>query len=125
VNYIKIDGVIYQVPYVDVQRQADVLDKYAERTEDGSLRREIIGVYYNYSITFGEIFDQSLYFNLYNKLTEPTAFHTIEVPGTNAVYRFTGYISSVKDALYRIKDGKPYWKELSARFIAKEPARKP
>ena len=41
---IKIDGISYDVPLVSIKRTAEFLDKYAERTEDGDLKRELIGV---------------------------------------------------------------------------------
>ena len=43
---IEIDGVYFDVPFLSIKRTADFLDKYAERTEDGDLKRELIGVYF-------------------------------------------------------------------------------
>jgi hypothetical protein len=121
---IIIDDESFDVPFVQVTRKADVLDKYAERTADGVLHREIIGVYYNYSAIFGAILDRDEYQRLWDKLTEPTEFHTVTVPGTDGDYTYTAYISSVSDKLRRIKDGdKIYWSELTANFIAQSPAR--
>ena len=44
---IIVDGTYFDLPMVSLKRSADFLDKYAERTEDGVLHRELIGVYYN------------------------------------------------------------------------------
>ena len=46
---IKVDGIYYDIPMVSLKRNADFLDKYAERSEEGDLLRELIGVYYNYT----------------------------------------------------------------------------
>ena len=50
---IVIDGTTYDVPVMSLDETGDFLDKYAERTEDGILHRELIGVYRNYKIQFG------------------------------------------------------------------------
>ena len=47
-----IDGEEFNIPLVALKRESAVLDKYATRTEGGDLKREIIGVYYNYTLTF-------------------------------------------------------------------------
>ena len=47
---IVIDGQTFNVEVESVRRTADFLDKYAERTEDGDLKRELIGVYFNYTL---------------------------------------------------------------------------
>jgi len=49
---IIIDGIKYDMPIASMKANADMLDKYAERTVDGVLHRELIGVYDNYEIEF-------------------------------------------------------------------------
>ena len=121
---IKIDNIYFDIPLVSLKRKADVLDKYANRTEDGDLKREIIGVYFNFELTVGTVNDSALYQSLWNKLTEPTEFHTIELPDINGVYRFTGYISSVSDEYMKIKNNSASFQGLTAKFTAKAPARR-
>lgn len=77
---ISIDGVEYMVPFVSIKREAPFLDKTAERTEDGELYRELIGVYYNYTMSFGTIDDVDIYIKLYDHLTQPVPFHTFTLP---------------------------------------------
>ena len=48
-----IDGIGYKIDVLSVKRTADFLDKYAERTENGDLERELIGVYFNYKLQLG------------------------------------------------------------------------
>lgn len=45
---IVIDGEQFKIDVLSVKRSADFLDKYAERLANGHLRRELIGVYFNY-----------------------------------------------------------------------------
>lgn len=121
---VYIDSTRYDVPVSDIKRTADVLDKYATRTENGSLKRKIIGVYFNYEITFGDVLDNAEYNALFDKLTEPTEFHEITVPASDGDFTFTAYISKVSDSMIAQYNGKNYFGELKASFTAKEPARR-
>ena len=49
---IVIDGEQFKIDVLSVKRSADFLDKYAERLANGHLRRELIGVYFNYKLQF-------------------------------------------------------------------------
>lgn len=123
---ITIDGTQYDIPIKFIRRTADFLDKYAERTEDGTLQRELIGVYFNYQLQFGRTSNTVEYAALWDKLTEPTEFHTVIVPDDDgAPLTFTAYFAGVSDELHKDTDAKTFWKNLTVNFIAKEPARTP
>lgn len=122
-DFLTIDGQIYNVKVkVGVKRSADFLDKYANRTDDGDLKHELIGVYFNYkNINFDKQRDTNYneYNRLYNKLTEPEEFHDINIAG----FQFRAYFSNVSDEMYLYKNGRPYYKNLTVNFTAKKPAR--
>jgi hypothetical protein len=120
---ITIDGTTYNVPVVEITRKADFLDKYAERTEDGILHRELIGVYFNYQIKFGRDCSAADYAALWLKLTEPEEFHAVTVPDEDGDYTFTAYFSNVGDKIVKAKGATRFWKELTVNFIAQSPAR--
>lgn len=123
---IVIDSITYDIPVLSIKRKAEVLDKYAERTEDGVLHREIIGVYFNYELAFGRTNNTTEYAALWSKLTEPEEFHTVVVPDADAApVTFTAYFASVSDELRKETDAKTFWKNLTVNFIAQEPARVP
>ena len=123
---IYIDGMYFDVPLVSVKREAKVLDKYAEREEDtGDLLRELIGVYLNYTMNFGTIDDDDLYERLFDKLTEPVAFHDVTLPSTKKSYTFKCYVSSVSDEMEKILDDTVKFKGLTCKYIAKAPWRTP
>jgi hypothetical protein len=122
---ITIDGTSYNIPVISIKRKADFLDKYAWRTLDGVLHRELIGVYFNYQLQLGRTNDLSVYSALWDKLTEPVEFHTVTVPGIGGTtYTFTAYFSSVGDEMLKLKDNIGYWKSLTVHFIGKSPARR-
>jgi hypothetical protein len=122
---ITIDGTTYDIPIVSLKRKANFLDKYANRTEDGNLARKLIGVYFNYSLTLGGSDSTTVYTAVWNKLSEPTEFHTVTVPADDGTYTFTAYFANVGDNLRKRKDGKNHWAGLTVDFTAKSPARTP
>lgn len=118
-----IDGDVFRIDVQSITRTADFLDKYAERTESGDLERELIGVYYNYKLTFCPGIDRAEYARLWKKLTEPVEFHRVTVPDESGDYTFTAYFSNVGDKLMLKRGPRNYWKDLTVNFIAKSPAR--
>ena len=121
---VYIDGVRFDVPVSDIKRTADVLDKYAKRTENGGLKRKILGVYYNFDITFGDTLSTEQYNALYDKLTEAKEFHEVVVPASDGDYEYTAYITKVQDSMVAQYGGKNYYGSLKASFSAKDPARR-
>lgn len=124
---IKIDGIYFDIPMISLKRNANFLDKFAERVETGKLERELIGVYYNYDLTVGtsEAFGDTDYDVFWNKMTEPVEFHDISIPTRSGYYTFKGYISSVSDEYEKILDEKAVFKGFTCKFIAQNPARTP
>lgn len=120
---IVIDGERFNIPIKEFKRKAEFLDKYARRTEDGVLQRELIGVYFNYSLVLGKSIDTKEYNRMWEKLTEPVEFHTVTIPDDDGSYTFTAYFSNVGDQLKRVIDGQCYYQGLTVNFIAKSPAR--
>jgi hypothetical protein len=120
---IIIDGITFNIPVTSITRRADFLDKYAERTEDGILHRELIGVYFNYQLKFGSTASTADYAALWNKLTEAEEFHVVTVPNVNgANLTFTAYFSNVGDEVRRVANSIAYFRNLTVNFIAKSPA---
>ena len=121
---IYIDGIYYDVPLLSIKRTGDFLDKYANRLEDGDLQRELIGVYFNYSVTFG-VMDTDIHEALWDKLSEPVPFHEITVPSGRGSYTYTGYVSGLSDEVLKIYDDRVEMQNLTFKMTAKQPARKP
>ena len=123
---IYIDGNLYDVPMISIKRTFDVLDKYANRNEeDGDLLREILGVYANYTLSFGTIDDDDLYERLIDKLTEPVEFHDFSLPTTKGNFEFKGYISQVSDEIEKILENTAKFQGLTCKFTMKKPFRTP
>lgn len=124
---IMVDGIFFDIPMVSLKRNADFLDKYAERSEEGDLLRELIGVYYNYTLTVGTSsdFGDTDYNAFWDKMTEPVEFHEISIPTQDGYYTFRGYISSVSDEYKKILGNKAAFTGFTCKFTAQSPARRP
>ncbi len=124
---IKVGNTYFDIPMVSLKRNANFLDKYAERVESGDLERELIGVYYNYTLTVGssDEFGDTDYEVFWDKMTEPAEFHDISIPTANGYYVFRAYISSVSDEYEKILDGDVRFTGFTCKFTARSPARKP
>jgi hypothetical protein len=124
---IVIDGTSYAVPVMSLEESCDFLDKYASRTQDGLLHRELIGTYHNYQLRFGAPTGQdSILQTLWEKLSEPTEYHTVTVPDADGgEFTFTAYFANVKRSLVKYKEGNTHWRGMTVNFIAKGPRRTP
>lgn len=122
---IYIDGIYFDIPFISVKRTADFLDKYFQRTEDGDAKRELIGVYFNYTWKFGMNIEQSTYQALWDKLTEPVEWHEFVVPDLNGKYGFRGYVTGVSDEMIKVlRDGVKFG-GLTCKMVQKKPSRVP
>jgi len=126
---IIIDSISYDVPIVDLSESCDFLDKFAERTADGILHRELIGTYLNQQIKFGEPMtaaEKTAYPLLWAKLKEATEFHTVTVPDIDGVdFTFTAYFSNVKRSIKKWNSANTRWREMTVNFTAQSPAAVP
>ena len=117
---IVIDSIDYDIPIVSLSGQADMLDKYAERTVDGVLHRELIGVYDNYEIQFAPSYrDSATYSDLWFKLTEPVPWHTVKFPTIFGEREIEGYFANTRHEVSKQKGGITYWKGLSTSFVSR------
>lgn len=127
---ITVDGVSYSKIHVtELKRSFSVLDgPNSSRALTGEMRRDIIGTYYNYSLTL--VPDQSQgsisqYDALYEVLSAPEESHTIKVPYAQGYKTFRAYVTSGDDALMYKGPSSSKWDGLTVNFIAMSPERTP
>lgn len=127
---LTVDGTTYNVNVTELKRSAAVLDgENAGRTKAGVMVRDIIGTYYNYTLTIeapnGDLAD---YDSLYQVLSAPVNSHWVDVPFGQGLLTFSAYVSNVDDSL-RFKrgynNGPARWGEMSVTFTAMQPQRTP
>jgi len=118
---IVIDSTTYDIGIKVLNRKAESLFKFAERTEDGILHSELIGIYINYDLEVGmSARNVSAYAALYLKVTEPTETHTITLLGDT----FNCYFAGIRDEVAKTGTTN-YFRNLSFSVIAISPARTP
>lgn len=121
-----IDGNDYSAIVTSLTRNFSVADgENAGRTTDGRMHRDLIGTYYNYSITLKtDLLGQDKYNELYEIISAPVESHEIKVAYGNQILAFEAYITQGSDDLIRqYSETDRYWSNLSFDFIAMEPAR--
>ena len=125
-SYIIVDTITFTVPIVVLEEACEFLDKFATRTHDGELQRELIGTYPKHRIVFGVPDDLDEAVALWAMLTEAVAFHEVTVPDEDASpLTYTAYFSGVRRVILKWIDGTPRWKGIEVNFIAKSPRRTP
>ena len=126
IDWLSIDFTTFNVPVKIMKRSADMLYKYAERTNDGVLHSELIGVYFNYQLEFGRV-TPSDYAALWAKLTEPVESHVVTLPDEDGQHTYKAYFSNIKDGFAYVENDEEtrYLKNLTCNMIAIEPARTP
>ena len=123
---IFIDKTFYDIPLVSIKRNADFLEKFAERNEAGEIIGETIGVYYNYTVNIGVINDPVLYKKLFEDLTSCRNRYNREVilPNDRNDFVFHGYFSSISDEVSKVFDNHVEYKGLTFKMTSRVPTKK-
>jgi hypothetical protein len=126
---IVIDGDTFNVPILQLTDTLNFLDKYAERTVDGNLRRELIGTFPKARLIFASPTtweERAEFGRLTSKLREPVEFHTVTIPAEDGTtFTFIAYVSEVTRELKRWTPAATWWKALSVTFTAQGPKDRP
>lgn len=121
-NGLYIDGTYYRVPILSCKRSADFMWKYADRTEDGEHAGELLGIYFNYTLSFGQIVDVNDYNRLFAKLVEKREYHEVKMPSVDgSMFTYGAYFSKVSDEVKKSIKGKNIFMGLKVEFISKRP----
>lgn len=128
ISVFSVDGVQYPgVNVLSLKRNFDVLDgPNAGRVMDGSTKRDIIGTYYNYSMTVtSDYSDLEEYDKLYEVVSAPEGSHSIVVPYGQGTLEFKAYVANGDDELIHKLNSFSKWNNLNINFIAMKPQRRP
>lgn len=120
-DILTIDGTTYEVNIVSLVESSEFVDKYAERTQDWNLNRELAGIFYNYELSLGEIQDATIAQLLWDKLHEFTEYHIITLPHGDGFQSFTAYVTGCQRPLKRRINDLNYWGGYTVKFISKAP----
>ena len=123
------DGKSYNITVTALSRSFSKLstDK-SGRTQDGNMFIDLIGTYYNYTLTFKATPEnQTELGRFWEDISAAKPFVSVSFPYNQTSLTFTAYVTNGDQKLVRRdpKTGKNFWDELTVNFIAKEPARRP
>lgn len=125
----KVDGVAYNVLVEPgaLRRKASILDgENAGRAKSGRMIRDIIGTYYNYSLTLDTRgMDVTSYDSLFEALSAPVDSHTIEMPYGQGTLAFEAYVSNVNDQMEDASGRHTVWGGMTVTFTSMAPQRIP
>lgn len=126
-DMFSIDGRYYNViiPENGIQRTFAVTDTdQSGRVQTGRMLRDIIGTFYNYSMTIStNNLSAEEYDELYDLISSPVESHVIIAPYGQTTLQFDAYITNGSDTLGRRLNGVNRWRELTFNFIAMAPQR--
>lgn len=123
-----VDGVEYKnINVASLERMFSVADgENAGRTMDWSMRRDVMGTFYNYSMGIDSDYsDLDEYDDLYEVLSSPVDSHTIVVPYGQGSLEFKAYVANGNDKLIHKRPTFNKWNNLTVNFVAMKPQRRP
>lgn len=125
---VLIDGRDYglTVPKDGIKRKFEIVDTdRAGRLVTGEMLRDVVGTYYNYTVSFmtNKTTRQS-YDAFYEAISAPVDYHMITIPYAQEMLTFKAYVTNGQDTLVRIdKDGNR-WNGISINFVSMAPKRR-
>lgn len=98
-------------------------DSSSGRTQDGSMHINLIGTYFNYTLTLRRPPTCSMadWDKVWNIVSYNEPWTQITMPYNQGTITYDAYITSGEQKLRYIKNGKTYWDSIDLEFIAKEP----
>lgn len=124
---IKIDGKEYSVSVTEVSLETEFLYKYATRTESFDLSYELGGVFLNQEIKLGvENSENDDFVAVYKLLSSKSTIdngtgHNVQIWTPMGKMTFLMYPNSVQVQLYKERNEKTWWNEMTVKFIAVKP----
>lgn len=125
---IVIDGITYENVHVtDIDRSFQIVDgENAGRLLNGSMRRDVVGTFYNYSFAMdADAARRQEYDRMFEVLSAPQDAHTIQVPYAQSILTFRAYVTNGSDKLEDMGPNFNRWGGLKWNFIAMDPQRTP
>lgn len=118
-----MDGVEYDVDVVSLVRSFEILDVGGnERTQDGELYRELVGTFYNYSMTIWPKGGNAQSLDaLWDALSQPKESHVCVFPYNQKMLTQRMYVTSGSQQLIRKNNDGAVWGAITINFVAMAP----
>lgn len=118
-----LDGVPYNVNVLELTRKFSVMDTdKSGRTMDGVMFRDVIGTYYNYTMTVAvRDGDEAALDAFWNAISRPDESHACTFPYGQRTLTQQMYVTSGSQSLQMMRENKNQWGEIQVNFIAMAP----
>ena len=119
----RMDGNTYDVDVLNLTRRFSITETGMKGiTQDGEIHRDLIGTYYNYTMTVAERHGNRAELDrFWEDISKPVACHVCEFPYGQKVLTQRMYIQTGAQDIRWLEPGKTSWGEISIEFIAKNP----
>ena len=119
-----IDGTPWDVP-CQIEREAQMqASEISGMLLDRTYFNDVLGTYMNYQVSIAVPFNKiSLFYAIYEKLTDPVEAHTFVLPYNGSTITITARVESVSDSWVRMPGDENYWKSISFSVTAIHPSR--
>lgn len=118
-----LDGIAYNVNVMELKRSFSVMDTdKSGRTQNGEMYRDIIGTFYNYTMTIRERDgDHAAMEALWEAVSAPEASHICVFPYGQTVMTQKMYVTSAEQGLTLMEKDRNHWGDIALSFIAMSP----
>ena len=122
-----VDNVQYNALVTSLNRSARIKDsKLSGDVKSGRHFRDLVGTYDDYDMEIAtDRLSQAEYDSLYEALTAPVESHVVILPYGRTTLQFDAYIQSVGDSYIADNGTDRLWGNLSVKFYAIKPQRRP
>lgn len=118
-----MDGIAYNVCVSKMTRKFSVLDTdKTGRTQDGEMFRDIVGTFYNYSMTVEQLGSDTDSFDAFwEAISQPVESHVCVFPYNQSTMTQRMYVTSGEQDLLRKTPEKSNWGSVTVSYIATSP----
>ena len=122
-NVFIMDGIAYNVDVTELTRKFSVMDtENSGRTQNGQMYRDIIGTFFNYSMTVTQRGQDSVALDeFWEAVARPIESHECIFPYGQTTLMQTMYVTSGEQELHLMDAEKNHWGEIKLNFIAIAP----
>lgn len=120
-NVFLMDGIAYNISVNSLTRKFSVMDTdKSGRTQSGRMYRDIVGTFYNYTMTVSEKNgDAAALEKFWAAISDPTKVsHLCQFPYGQKTLTQEMYVTSGEQPLSFMETGRNHWGEMSINFIA-------
>ncbi len=118
-----LDGRKYNVHVMSLKRLFEVKDAITpSTTQSGDVYRDVIGTYYNYSMTVrAKHEDREALDSFWEAISQPMASHVCVFPYNQTVITQKMYVKSGSQDIIRLHENGAEWADITIQFTAQAP----